>query len=98
MTSEVDALIERLRAQEDSGRRTMGGASLSSDGTFTSWGCEPIMRARNPDGNAAADLIAAQREALEAIARGRYDGLEVSHLSAMRCRDIARRALGRGEG
>ena len=33
-------------------------------------------------------------EALERISRGKYDGLEVTHMSAFACRHIAREALG----
>jgi hypothetical protein len=43
--------------------------------------------------------LARMRDALERIARGRYDGLEVSHLNAAECRETARQALAeRGRG
>lgn len=40
------------------------------------------------------------REALDRISRGKYDGMEVTHMSAMACRHIARDALSHltGEG
>jgi hypothetical protein len=47
-----------------------------------------------------ADAIAratAAEAALDKIVRGRYDGLEVTHYSAVECRNIARAALGRAE-
>jgi hypothetical protein len=37
----------------------------------------------------------AAEAALDKIVRGRYDGLEVTHYSAVECRNIARAALGR---
>ena len=82
MTSETDALIERLRrhiavVRDDCARAGFMPPPYVGD-------CEE-----------AADLIAAQRDALEAIARGEYDGLEVHPHSAAAGRAIARRALGR---
>lgn len=45
----------------------------------------------------AVSRITSLQQALERIARGKYDGLEVHHYPANICRDIARAAL-RGEG
>lgn len=53
----TDELVERLRAKVDSGRRTLGGGSISADGKATTWGNQLIMVYRNPDGPAAADEI-----------------------------------------
>lgn len=39
------------------------------------------------------DELARLRAALELIARGKYDGLEVEHHTAIECRVIARAAL-----
>lgn len=41
----------------------------------------------------AADRIRTYRKALERIARGEYDGMEVAHLNAKGCRQIAIQAL-----
>ena len=53
----TEDLVKRLRATERSGQYAIGGGNISTDGTMESWGGEPIMRLRNPDGPEAADLI-----------------------------------------
>lgn len=50
--------LPRLREQRDTGRRTMGGGSISTDGGGgKSWGGEVIMAHINPDGPAVASAI-----------------------------------------
>ena len=112
MTSEVDALIERLRGMlEDASPRpwrvSESGATVRAGTTRVCFGHDGNRDRRAADWSlitesvnaitALLDLIAAQREELEAIARGEYDGLEVHPHSAAAGRAIARRALGRGE-
>lgn len=63
----MSTLIERLRATRDSGRRTLGGGSISHDGKCEMWGGEPIMVQANPDGGAAADRILALEGALRLL-------------------------------
>lgn len=44
---------------------------------------------------AAEERVRELEKALDTIARGRYDGLEITHYSADECRNIARAALRR---
>jgi hypothetical protein len=63
MPTNLDDLCARLRAKYDTGRRTMGSASLSSDGKVEIRPSEPIFAPRNPDGPEAADRIEALQKA-----------------------------------
>jgi hypothetical protein len=75
---EVADMCERLRQKEDSGQRTLGSGWIGSDGKGGMSGGEKIMRLRNPDGPAAADLLASltvpepDKEVLERVARVAY--------------------------
>ena len=79
ITAEDMVLIERLRRRVDSGRRTLGGASMTTDHegkvVTTSYGGEPIMVLANPDGPAAVDLI-------ERLAARTPDAATVERLTA----------------
>lgn len=52
-----DELVVRLRAKVDSGLKTPGGGTIDATGKGTTWGLEPILVLRNPDGPQAADRI-----------------------------------------
>ena len=61
--TEMRAIAEALRREVYSGLRTIGGATLGSDGSYKSWGGEKIMVLANPDGPKAADAILALLDA-----------------------------------
>lgn len=76
----VAAMVERLRASRDSGMRSVGGASISADGSFKSWGGEPIMALVNPDGPAAADMLTTLSPQDASISPAQHKALLSAHL------------------
>lgn len=67
MSDEIKALVAKLTAKQFTGRRTLGGGTISHDGTSTMWGNEPIMELRNPDGPEAAAALTAQADEIERL-------------------------------
>lgn len=76
-----EALLERLRAKVDSGRRTLGGGTISSDGRSTTWGNERVMVLANRDGPEAANLIESLAAEIAALTPSSSVGAEGSDLS-----------------
>jgi hypothetical protein len=58
---ELERLLEALRSEFDTGLRTIGGSAIAGRHanavTIETWGSEPIMALRNPNGPAAATAI-----------------------------------------
>jgi hypothetical protein len=89
MTTNTQALIERLRARVDSGRRAMGCMTLDAAGHWESRGGERIFVDRNPDGEEAATelerlttaltdteaKLAIAREAIQCLRNGYADAV-----------------------
>ena len=74
MLADVDQMLGLLELKVDSGRRTLGGGMVGfgPDGKATceTWGNEPIMVYRNPDGPKAAALIRSLVVTLNQLGKG----------------------------
>lgn len=71
----MNELIERLRRKVDTGKRTMGGGSVSHDGKAEMWGNHPIYALANPDGPEAADALATLSAKLAEVERERDEAI-----------------------